>query len=1713
MSDCARRVLYSFLVFVLLLSALGAHFSEAQAVSTIFINEIHYNNIGPDTGEAIEIAGPAGTNLAGWSLVLYDGSGGFIYDTRTLSGVIPNQSNGYGTLSFSYPADGIQNDSFNGVALVNPGNMLVQFWSYGGIFVATEGPASGMWSTNMGVAESSSTPPGHSLQLTGGPGTRDTDYSWASAAPNTFGAVNNGQILGTPPPPSLVINEVHADPANDLPGDANGDGLRNFSDDEFVELVNTSASPLDLSGWALRDAVGIRHVFPTGSVIPVGCNLVVFGGGVPTGTFGNAVVQTASGGSLSLNNDGDTITVNNGVADVAAYTYGTEGNDNQSLTRVPDITGTIFTKHSLAAGSGGTLYSPGRKIDGTNFSGCIASDTTPPTLQTLNPADNATDVAVNTNLVLSFNENIRKGTGNITIHLAADSSVVQTIDIASAAVTISGMDLTINPPADLANSTSYYINIPAGAIEDVSGNDYAGFTDAATWNFTTIASLPSVLTYLVFNEVLPDPNSTTLNFDTDGDGTAEDADEFLELYNTSANPLDISGLQFWDAGGGRYFTVPASTTLGPNSFIVVVTNTAGGSLPSVNAGSHAFSAGASSLINNGGDNLVVYDPVKDVYIQAFYNGDSVDTPQSGYAGFSATATRLGSVQNLGNDRDGTSRALSPDGMITNPVNHNTIGSGNTLATPGKPNLSAPAIDLELTKTVDNSTPTEGSTITYTVTVTNASTSQAATNVVVYDYLPDTSTQINFAPTAVCTPGIPAVVNSTTLSFSFDTLPPGASASCSIYATILLGTNGISITNSAEVWSVTETNDPDSTPGNFSGTAAEDDEASVTVTVGTQCGAPADLVSGIQGSGALSPVDGLVRTIEGVVVGDFQTNARLSGFFLQEEAADQDGNPATSEGIFVFDGAAPAVDVNVGDVVRVTGTVDEYFNLTELTSVSKVEKCGAGVLPAPASITLPVASLDVWEQYEGMLVNIPQTLYATENYNLGRYGEVDLSVGSRLSNPTNVTTPGPAAIALQELNNRSRIQLEDGRTAQNPDPAPYIGAGNTLRAGDTLPGLMGVLHFAYGRYEIHPVGPVSFSRANARPAAPPAVGGTLRVASANVLNYFVTLDNSGPICGPSSNQDCRGADTAAEFTRQRDKIINEIIAINADVIGLMEMENHPADAALLDLVNGLNAAAGAGTYDALTTGPIGSDAIKVALIYKPATVSPLGSFAILDSTVDPSFIDTKNRPTLAQTFIETASGGKFTVAVNHLKSKGSDCNSLGDPDTGDGQGNCNITRTNAAAALVNWLATDPTGSGDPDFLIIGDLNAYALEDPVAAITSAGYTNLVSSFLGAGAYSYTFEGQAGYLDHALSSPGLTPQVSGVAEWHINADEPSALDYNDYNQPALYTSDFYRAADHDPVIIGLALGATPPTVVFGGRTIPSNGASLTSGPTQLFVEFSKDVRHDSSAQAANNVINYLLVESQGNGFQTASCASGPDPADTLFPINTASYSSASGFVATLGINHGVPLPAGSYRLYVCGTTSIEDLAGLELNGGVNDSLINFTVGAAVELPQTGFPQGMITPLGLQPQSLAYAETAMLLELPSLGVSLPILGVPLTENGWDVTWLGSSAGYLAGSAFPTWNGNTVLTAHVWDANNQPGPFARVKDLRYGDRLQIKAWGETYIYEVRESRLVAPNWVRTVMKSEELDWVTLITCEEYQTDGQTYASRRMVRAVLVDVR
>ncbi len=287
-------------------------------------------------------------------------------------------------------------------------------------------------------------------------------------------------------------------------------------------------------------------------------------------------------------------------------------------------------------------------------------------------------------------------------------------------------------------------------------------------------------------------------------------------------------------------------------------------------------------------------------------------------------------------------------------------------------------------------------------------------------------------------------------------------------------------------------------------------------------------------------------------------------------------------------------------------------------------------------------------------------------------------------------------------------------------------------------------------------------------------------------------------------------------------------------------------------------------------------------------------------------------------------------------------------------------------------------------------------------------------------------------------------------------------------------------------------------------------SSGPSSFEVTFNEaiDDQPGLNPDDVTNPANYLLINKGANGAaDTLSCLAGPAGDDSQVTVSSVSYNPAT-FTSTVTL--AAPLGAGSYRLFVCGTTSIVDLAGNALNGAT-DFTFDFAVSRAA-LPATGFPRGQVTLL--PPQTTAYADSGMTLDIPSLNLRAPIVGVPQTVSGWDTTWLGTSVGWLQGSAFPTWAGNTVLTGHVWNADNTPGIFAPIKNLRYGDRIYIHAFDQTYVYEVRENRLLSGlSGAASVFRHEDYDWVTLLTCEGYSERVDTYLFRRIVRAVLVEVR
>ena len=554
--------------------------------------------------------------------------------------------------------------------------------------------------------------------------------------------------------------------------------------------------------------------------------------------------------------------------------------------------------------------------------------------------------------------------------------------------------------------------------------------------------------------------------------------------------------------------------------------------------------------------------------------------------------------------------------------------------------------------------------------------------------------------------------------------------------------------------------------------------------------PTHEVGAVQGTTDTTPLAGQQVTVRGVVVADLPG---FSGFYLQD--GDGDGDPATSDGIFVFS----QVDVGLGDSVAVTGQASERFGQTQISSREDVEVCvdgGPQNLPARAPLDLP-AGADQREMLEGMLVTPVDVLTVSEVFDLTSFGELTLSEGGLLVQPTELAEPGPDADAVRDANTLRRIVLDDGLSSRvSTTTRPYLSPTTPVRVGDELTFTSPVvLGYGFDQWRLQPADGTAdgtFAPMNTRPATPDEVGGDVQVGAFNVLNYFLTF--TGP--------DARGARNAAQLELQAGKIVPAIEALGAEVVALMEIEDTAstgystsADEALADLVGRLNTAAG---YDKWSYVPlpdellaVDRDVIRNGIIYQHGEVQAVGDPVGL---VDESVWFNAREP-IAQTFAKD--GDVFTVVANHFKSKSPGQPSGDNVDSGDGQGAWNGDRTRQAASLAEF-AQQLEADVDADVLLMGDFNAYTMEDPILVLDDAGFPDL--GVLDLGRYSYVFDDMSGSLDHALASDALFAKVTDLAHWNINAVESFAYQY--YGDPALYSPDPYRSSDHDPLVLGIDL-----------------------------------------------------------------------------------------------------------------------------------------------------------------------------------------------------------------------------------------------------------------------------------------------------------------------
>ena len=545
----------------------------------------------------------------------------------------------------------------------------------------------------------------------------------------------------------------------------------------------------------------------------------------------------------------------------------------------------------------------------------------------------------------------------------------------------------------------------------------------------------------------------------------------------------------------------------------------------------------------------------------------------------------------------------------------------------------------------------------------------------------------------------------------------------------------------------------------------------------------------QGRADRSPLEGQPVIVQGTITGEFIDG--MGGFFLQDWG---DGDSLTSDAIFVVPPKGLKTKLRTGALVRVQGRVFEdagdgkSFGTVTTLQAERVEpiKLPKAAPIIPLVLTAPP---DRWEVIEGMLVMIdaPLSLNGTDT----RYAETSASFGGRLWTPTEIALPGSKRIAeIETFNARRRLVLDDASQRRDPKTVWYLADG-VPRSGSTASGARGIVDQRRGSYRLQLTQPLEV-KPTARPAAP-KVAGNVRVAVFNLENLFNGDGKGGGF--PTE----RGAKTPAQLQAQTDKLVLALKGLNADVAALMELENdgYGPQSSLAQFVEALNAGGGDWRFVDAQKGP-GNDDIRVGLIYRKSRVAPVGKPAVLEA--EPfgcTSSENCSRVPLAQAFRRSKGSQVFVVVANHFKSKGCSDATGANANQRDGQACWNALRTESAQRLDAWLKTDPTGQRSDKQLIVGDFNAYAMEDPMREMRDRGWKDAYAVAKVAQPYSYLYDGMLGRLDHALLSPALAKRVRGAAEWHINADEPDAEGYAgaDVAGP-------WRSSDHDPMVVGFDL-----------------------------------------------------------------------------------------------------------------------------------------------------------------------------------------------------------------------------------------------------------------------------------------------------------------------
>ena len=487
-----------------------------------------------------------------------------------------------------------------------------------------------------------------------------------------------------------------------------------------------------------------------------------------------------------------------------------------------------------------------------------------------------------------------------------------------------------------------------------------------------------------------------------------------------------------------------------------------------------------------------------------------------------------------------------------------------------------------------------------------------------------------------------------------------------------------------------------------------------------------------------------------------------GFFVQDKIGD--GDPTTCDAIFV---ATDTAAIRLGDELTLTGrcTADTLTAVASLKKIAEQQSVSATKVVFPDDFLNGNGS-----KYIGMAVEFDQTLVVTNNY-YWNSGTITLS-SQRLMTPTEVALPGSSDYqAVLQANAKDNLIVAP-KTVQS---RPFADADSTLRTGYQVDNLTGTLITSSGNYHKLQITATPDWYANERPTTHADLGDyNVKVCATN-LEYYLRSDY-GTGYGP---------DDEAAANRQHAKIVKGLRAIDADIYGLLEIQQ--GQNAIAYLCDALNQAAGSDIYAYIDDGTsVYTTYTKTAFIYRKDKIALKGAFQF------------NNQKTLyrkaIQGFTLKANGESFVLSLNHFKSKSGTTTDESDKDQNDGQGQFNGTRVAEAESVIAKCAEQTT---DSDVLVMGDLNAHSMEDPVQRFVAAGYKNLLKKYA-TNQYSYVFGGRCGLLDHALANASMSAQITGATVVHLNADEPAIFEY-----PTDLTTTMYRYSDHDAVVVGLSLG----------------------------------------------------------------------------------------------------------------------------------------------------------------------------------------------------------------------------------------------------------------------------------------------------------------------